>query len=292
VKGTPHCGWIGSLALVALCLSCGRTESVPALSTASSPTIVIEVAKGHDDGRTLYEVDPDVADAEPRPAPEGVAHAFDAYREGCRELSELAWTRLASGPAPEPERARKLLRVTPDRRGTRATIIGVQPGVARIVELETGESLEVAVDDPMAPLAWCRDGRHLAICEGVPGKMAAVARVVVLDVDAGQRTASIEVGPGVFDVAWSPVCTRLAVMVGDLDSGSHVLDELGELIGHGVPYYDFRLLVVDLDTQSRTETPIAEAVQYGDASLLWDEQAVTCLADEALAGRLRRNAQR
>lgn len=253
--------------------------------TPTGHAIIIEVAEGYDDERTLYEMLPEVAGAEPRLAPETAVQAFDSYRAECRSLSEQASMQLVQVGVPE-HIAPGDLRVAPSRDGSNATIVDDAHLLVRIVDMETGESIVAPVEEPMEPLAWCRDGEHLAICERVPGSVAAVARVVVLHLPSGQKTSSIEVGPTVEDVAWSPDCTQLAMIVGKHRSGRGLLERFGALMGHGVPYYDFRLLVVDLGTQGRMETPIAEDVRYGIANLLWDERAVTSLADEVMSGRI------
>ena len=256
--------------------------------------IIVEVTAGHGGDRQLYVLDALAADAVPQPASKELAQEFDAYVQSCKLLSECAFDDLraaTSGSLPQHDVARKLLRVTPGLHGPYATIIDAHPYVGQIVKLKSGTEVELPTEPNrrmMEPLVWGRDGNHLAVTEAMPGSLTQAARVLVLDVPRGMVSSAVELGPGVQDIAWNSECTKLAVLVSDQQSGDSAEEEGGKLLGHGVPHVTFRLIVVDLVTQSRIEWKIAQDVRYGSGNVLWDEQAVTCLADEATAGRMNR----
>ena len=75
-------------------------------------------------------------------------------------------------------------------------------------------------------------------------------------------------------IAWSPDSQNVAVLVSTERLGSGPIESLGKAFGHGVPYVDVSLLIVDVASGSECEVVVARDVKYGDGSVMWDPLAV------------------
>ncbi len=259
--------------------------------TPGEATLIVEIREDYSEKRTLLALEHNDLEMAPRPATEAESAAFEAFRMDCRQRSMSAFDKLRSitgNQVPKLDLARKALRVIPNPAGTYAVLMGLYPRVDSILDMRTGEVVETPPElgsKLYGPVAWCRNGKQLALRAARAGSSEAI-RLVVLDVPRMAIDLDLDLGPSVQEVAWRGNCEELGVLVRKTRDGKGPIERLGAALGHGVFYSDFRVLLVSLKAGLLGEVSLVEGVRYGSGTIAWDHGSVASLASDALAGRI------
>ncbi len=218
---------------------------------------------------------------------DSVEAAFNAYFNFCKQLSDRAFDAVKEHGTPEAwrlpedweldEYQRKLHIFVPEADLNRALIMDSTGRCMGFVDLRawTRCPADATVMERLRTIVtWSGDGTRLAFRVPPPDGDPWTHHLMVLDAQTGQVLHDLAIERLITDIAWSPDGTKLAVVCGEQRMGTGPLESLASYMGHGVPYMDFELLVVDLATGSMQATPVAADVQYGEAFVLWDRRAV------------------
>jgi len=207
--------------------------------------------------------------------PEQVS-SFDEHREACRLICELGVERLRPlGVASDMADDRRNVVPAPDF--SLIVVLTALGRVDQVVETAGGSErhdLMSVLSDGLSEVSWSADSRWVAA--RTTDRIGHVDRdgLVVMDVVRGAIPLERRVGRSVGSIAWSPDSQNVAVLVSTERLGSGPIESLGKAFGHGVPYVDVSLLIVDVASGSECEVVVARDVKYGDGSVMWDPLAV------------------
>ena len=279
--------------VVLLTAGCGnsREGAVGEGGTVLADRVLVQIASDADDHARLYAVD---ASAVPRLIPSATradVGSFNSARLESARRSDEVFERF-SGRLEGADLVRGLSKgsypFAVDPTGRYAVRVNAMPAVESIVDVEQATRLQLtslAGKQLAVPLAWCRDGRHLAVCEVRVGSVDQVLGMLIVDVAADRVSGSHSVRGEIKDISWNHSCTKLAVLLAERKSGGGPVERLGSLMGHGVPYLSFKLITVDAASGARQELDISDDVKYGWGAVVWDSEGGTCLADEGMGAR-------
>lgn len=201
--------------------------------------------------------------------------------------------RAASGGALPAEEfvvtyGRKNHLVLPSPKLDRAVILHWREGQRGIVELPSLREIPWTIDANWGDghrwagnCSWSGDGTRLALVRGGdgyagPGKIAEQhSRVLVLDSVTGRLVREVAVERGVNEISFSPDGLRLGLLVTDYYLGDSLLERWSASLGHGRPYNNLYVQIVDLATGEVTETEIARDLPEVTAHIMWDPDGVT-----------------
>jgi hypothetical protein len=208
--------------------------------------------------------------------------AVDAFFEQSITQSKNAFDHLRSvtgGAYPESDDARQLRRMVPAPRGELAVVLGALGSVRACMELDSGAEVSlpsVVTKIGYSPLAWSRDGRTFAVRATANRWHPEAERLFIVRAGEGEIQCDIPIGRLVHSVGWSPTGSQVAVLVSGERRGTGPIERFYEMLGHGVPYLDFAVMVVDVATGGSIVREVVDDVRYGTGWLLWD--AATTMA--------------
>ena len=274
--------------------ACGSTDGAGASAANGTPdrpavasegsTLVVEIREGHSENRRLFCVTSSNGGtqrgredcASVRQAPPEQVSAFDEHREACRRMSDRGVEELRLlGITSEMGGDRRFVVPSPDL--SEIAVLTALGRVEQVVDTGRGSQrrdLMSVLDQAMSVYAWSADSRWLAARTSDTIGQVDRDGVVVIDVVRGAIPQDRRLGRYVRSIAWAPGSRQFAVLVSTERLGSGPLESLGKALGHGVPYVDFSLLIVDVASGSECEVVVARQVKYGAGSVMWDPSGV------------------
>jgi hypothetical protein len=253
--------------------------------------ILVEVREefGGDD-RSWFIAVPDDAPQEPSvsvsEAGASVETALVHYDAACRAAADRVFDAIAARGFPAEwdlsAGSRKQRLIVPNHAQSLALVTSILGHGQWLADLDEPEAQRVSgtpLTEIRGRFTWSGDGTRIAFAPEPPRGEAAQP-VVVYDVTRAAVVQALVVERTVKDIAWSPDGERLAVLRFTSRARGGPLETIGNTIGHGVPYCDFELVVIELASGAMQFAPIAQDVKHGDARILWDPRAVRCTVGE------------
>jgi hypothetical protein len=202
--------------------------------------------------------------------------AMDAFFERSITQSRNAFDVLSSvtgGTYPESDDARQLRQIVPAPRGEFAVVLGALGSVKMCMELDSATEVSlpgVVTKIGYTPLAWSRDGRTFAVRATSDRWHPEAERLFIVRAGEGVIQRDVPIGKSVHSIGWSPTGSQVALLVSVERLGTGPIESLYAKLGHGVPYLDFSVMVVDVDTGSSVVHEVVDDVRHGTGWLLWD----------------------
>jgi len=174
----------------------------------------------------------------------------------------------------------KSLHVTPSRSMKHAVLLS-RNFVKQIVNVRDGSPIFLPEALPKGlegRPSWCRDGEHLALIATLDMADPEKARLVVLGISERQVLADIPIGKqsgmSIESMSWNATCDRIAILATTERLGRSPIEWIGRMIGHGVPYNTFHLLILDVRSGNFESIALRETLSYGVGTVIWDPEAV------------------
>ncbi|HEX5010201.1 MAG TPA: hypothetical protein VFY71_07355 [Planctomycetota bacterium] len=285
--------WVLAAALLAA--SCASSEPAPAAGTPRPLVVDVWWSRGYQ-GKLLHRAlwvssgDPSNPDWQQFPldvdedveGPLAPLSALAAAEKAARaELADAACDRVTGACAAElterrvdADRLRRSHSVVADRLLQRAVILDRRAIDLGIIDLVTGARtpLPLTMTTDYSRATWSRDGRRLAIAHQrrTDGDTAG-AQLFVIAAETGEHLYAGEVAGFVYDMAWSSDGARLAIMSLESRTGdSGFIERFYANLGHGRPYSDIVVQLVDVDSGLASEQELAHDLPETEVSLVWD----------------------
>lgn len=211
---------------------------------------------------------------------DGVDSSFEAYCDASREASKAAFDMLiAQGRAGKwlsSEYAREWNEVVPAP-GLGAALIMFSNGDCQgFVATDGGDANGVASDVTARVrrvVTWNRDGQRVALRASTIDRDVWRHNLIIADRSQGTVLCDIDMKRLIADIAWSPGGSQVAVLCFSQRRGDGLIDRALDSLGHGAPYLDFSLVIVNVASGDMIQAPLLQDVKSGTGEIMWDRQA-------------------
>jgi hypothetical protein len=210
-------------------------------------------------------------------AAEAAEAAFMSQVESSSTASEAAFDILAQTSVKLWQSGRKWHVVVPNGPGDLAVIMSPSGHCEGLFRMPDGRPVPVppaAVKRIRDIAVWDSSGKRVAVRATPEDGNPYRHHVLIVDGSSGAVAKDISLPRIVEDIAWRPDGQGIALLCSDERMGDALLERMAHAVGHGKPYDDLYVVLVELASGRTVEGRIASDLPYGTGRLLWDTRGI------------------